>query len=49
LKIRVPREELDVKGNYDILDQTRISPESYMLAHKVARDIIYEGKEVDQY
>lgn len=37
----------DQKGPYDVLDQTRIHPESYLLAHKVARDVIYEGQEVD--
>ena len=34
---------------YDILDQTRVHPESYMLAHKVANDIINDGQEVDQF
>lgn len=49
LKIKIPPEEVEQKQPYDILDQTRIHPESYMLAHKVAKDIIYEGKDVDQF
>lgn len=43
LKIRIPLEVAEEKQAYDILDQTRIHPESNMLAHKVAKDIIYEG------
>lgn len=49
LKIRIPPEEAEQKQQFDILDQTRIHPESYMVAHKVGRDVKYEGKDVDQY
>lgn len=37
LKIRVAPE--DMKNGFDILDQTRIHPESYTLAMKIASDI----------
>lgn len=45
LKIKVPTEEKmkDQTQVVDILDQTRIHPESYLFAHKVARDVIYVG------
>ena len=49
LKVKIPVEELEHKQTFDILDQTRIHPESYMLAHKVAKDIMFEGQEVDNF
>ena len=40
LKIRMPSDEVNAKQQtFDVLDQTRIHPQQYNLAHKIACDI----------
>lgn len=34
---------------HDILDETRIHSESYMMAYKVASDAVYERNEEDTF
>ncbi|CDW91618.1 transcription elongation factor spt6 [Stylonychia lemnae] len=43
IKIRCNEEERQC----DVLDQTRIHPESYLQAHKIAKDLVFKGQEVD--
>ena len=49
IKIRVHDDHLTKDAVIDLLEQTRIHPESYAMAHKIARDVVFDGKEVDLY
>lgn len=47
MKIKCSAEELGGDQHYDLLDQTRIHLESYLLALKVACDVLYNQQEVE--
>lgn len=49
LKIKVSQDELKAGQFCDILDQTRIHPESYTLALKIASDIEFQKGVIDKY
>lgn len=49
LKIRIPPGEETKNMVLDILDQTRIHQQSYVLALKVASDVINDSQQVEKY
>lgn len=54
IKIRLPALEHGGKGagvvqQVDLLDQTRIHPENYHLALKIANDIEYDNVQTDKF
>jgi len=39
--------DLDYYGDCDVLDATRIHPENYLLAKKIAKDALDEDEDID--